>query len=82
MDIAIAVAIGAAVIGGILARSWAMAIVLGVILGVIARFGYIWYRTGSLARWEFDAAIVSTILGCAVAAVVVHALLWWRRQRA
>jgi hypothetical protein len=77
----IAIAMGAAVIGGFLARSWYLAIALGVIFGVIARFGYVWLRTGSVARWEFDAAIVSTILGCAVAALVVHGLLWWRRQR-
>jgi hypothetical protein len=78
----LAAAIGAAVIGGFIARSWYVAIVLGTILGVAARFGYLWFRTGSVARWEFDAAIVSTLIGCAVAALVVHLLVWWRRQRA
>ncbi len=75
-----AIAMGAAVFGGFVARSWYTAIVFGTILGVIARFGYVWFRTGSVARWEIDAAIVSTLLGCAVAAVLVHALLWWRRR--
>ena len=75
-----AIAIGVAVVGGFLARSWYMAIVLGTIAGVIARFGYIWFQTGSVARWEIDAAIVSTILGSAVAALVAHLLLWWRRR--
>ena len=76
-----AIAIAAAVVGGFVARSWYMAIVLGVIAGVVARFGYVWLVTGSLARWEIDTAIVSTILGCAVAAVMVHVLLSWQRHR-
>ena len=76
-----AIAIGAAVIGGFVARSWYMAIVLGVIAGVVAKFGYVWFLTGSVTRWEIDAAIVSTILGCAVAAVMVHVLLSWQRHR-
>jgi hypothetical protein len=59
-------------VGGFVARSWYMAIVLGVIAGVVARFGYVWFLTGSVARWQIDTAIVSTILGCAVAAVMVH----------
>jgi uncharacterized MnhB-related membrane protein len=79
MDIGIA--IGAAVIGGILARTWYMAVVLGTILGVAARFAYVWFRTGSVARWEFDAAIVGTIVGCAVAALLAHLLMWWWQRR-
>lgn len=75
-----AITMGAAVFGGFVARSWYMAIVLGTILGVVARFGYVWFMTGSVARWEFDGAIVGTILGSAVAAVLVHLLLWWRRR--
>ena len=75
-----AIAIAAAVVGGFVARSWYMAIVLGVIAGVVARFGYVWLVTGSLARWEIDTAIVSTILGCAVAAVMAHVLLWGQRR--
>jgi hypothetical protein len=70
------------VIGGFVARTWYLAIVLGTLFGVAARFGYVWFRTGSLARWEFDAAIVGTILGCAVAGLLAHALVWWRRNRA
>ena len=76
-----AIAIGAAVFLGIVARSWYMAIVLGTIAGVVARFGYVWYMTGSIGRWEFDGAIVGTVLGCAVAAVLAHLLFWWWRRR-
>jgi uncharacterized MnhB-related membrane protein len=70
---------GAAVFGGLVARSWYMAIVLGTIFGVIARFGYVWIKAGSLARPEIDAAVVGTILGSAVAGVLVHMLNRWRR---
>lgn len=74
-----AVAMGGAVLGGFVARSWYMAIVLGTVLGVVARFGYVWATTGALARPDFDAAIVGTILGSAVAALLVHLLNRWRR---
>jgi uncharacterized MnhB-related membrane protein len=76
-----AITMGAAVLGGFVARSWYNAIVLGTILGVVARFGYIWMMTGSVARWEFNGAIVGTLLGSAVAALLVHLLLAWRRRR-
>ena len=79
MDMAIA--IGAAVVGGILARTWYMAVVLGTVLGVIARFAYVWLSTGSVARWEIDAAIVGTIVGCGVAALLAHLLWWWWQRR-
>ena len=75
-----AIAIGAAVLGGMVARSWYMAIVLGTILGIATGFGYVWFATGSVARWEFDAAVVSTVLGSAVAAAMAHLLLRWRRR--
>jgi uncharacterized MnhB-related membrane protein len=76
-----AMAIGAAVVGGILARTWYMAVVLGTVLGVIARFAYVWLSTGSVARWEIDAAIVGTIVGCGVAALLAHLLWWWWQRR-
>jgi uncharacterized MnhB-related membrane protein len=76
-----AIAIGAAVVGGILARTWYMAVVLGTVLGVIARFAYVWLSTGSVARWEIDAAIVGTIVGCGVAALLAHLLWWWWQRR-
>ena len=75
-----AIAMAAAVVGGFMARTWYMAIVLGTIAGVIVRFGHLWVRTGSVTRWEFDEAIVATVLGSAVAALLVHIPLWWRRR--
>ena len=74
-----AIAMGAAVFGGIVARSWYAAIVLGTIFVVVARFGYVWATAGSVARPEFDAAIVGTILGSAIAGVLVHVLDRWRQ---
>jgi hypothetical protein len=58
-----------------------MAIALGTILGVVARVGYIWFMTGSVARWQVDSAIAGTILGSAVAAGLVHLLMAWRLRR-
>ena len=75
-----AVAIGAAVFGGMIARSWYMAIVLGTILGVVARYAYVWFAAGAVARWEVDGSLLATVLGTAVAALLVHLLVWWRRR--